>query len=443
MEIRVRPAVRWTGRIVLPILLVVAAWQVWDNVERKRLDGAYAPLTGWDIGLSSGAPTNPSQRNEEQAGRFYAAAAILAVSSTADQRFQEAYLATRQREAITGGRPLTAEELEGRDQLLARNEPVTALVEHGSNLRFHTLPQGGLVTNYRMNSMINAARAESLRSLRLLEQGDTVAAAAGIEAHLHLLRGFDLDGFGAGQKAVQIVDAASNTGLLISKRVSAEELRPLRDAFAGVYADWEPTAVVFGFARSRYDFVQAVRSGQTWQYGPWGTPLQPLIAHGAVGAIRLVGRVMEAAKQPWPTKLDAVDKFARPDERVPTRPPFLLGFEGWLSANYFPRLMREMADGVAASRAAITAIAIQEYTERAGQPPSSLSNLQGLGDAASDPFTGQPLHYVHDDAGFVVYSVGRDRKDDGGKVDPQTKTGSAPGFEGPRPDVGVRVRYSR
>jgi hypothetical protein len=36
-----------------------------------------------------------------------------------------------------------------------------------------------------------------------------------------------------------------------------------------------------------------------------------------------------------------------------------------------------------------------------------------------DPFSGQPLHYHPEGEGFVVYSVGEDRKDNGGTPRPE------------------------
>ena len=43
----------------------MAAWQVWDNVERRRLDEAYAPLTGWDM-ASNGGPGMPPETEEKK-----------------------------------------------------------------------------------------------------------------------------------------------------------------------------------------------------------------------------------------------------------------------------------------------------------------------------------------------------------------------------------------
>jgi hypothetical protein len=36
-----------------------------------------------------------------------------------------------------------------------------------------------------------------------------------------------------------------------------------------------------------------------------------------------------------------------------------------------------------------------------------------------DPWDGKPLRYKKLDKGYVIYSVGSDRKDDGGSADPE------------------------
>ena len=47
----------------------------------------------------------------------------------------------------------------------------------------------------------------------------------------------------------------------------------------------------------------------------------------------------------------------------------------------------------------------------------------------ADPFTGGPLRFRRLDDGIVIYSVGADRKDDGGDLGPsQNKSGKDIGF---------------
>ncbi len=54
-----------------------------------------------------------------------------------------------------------------------------------------------------------------------------------------------------------------------------------------------------------------------------------------------------------------------------------------------------------------------EYKQNQGSFPASLNKLPGA-PARNDPFTDEPLHYRKTANGFVLYSVGEDREDNGG-----------------------------
>ena len=73
---------------------------------------------------------------------------------------------------------------------------------------------------------------------------------------------------------------------------------------------------------------------------------------------------------------------------------------------------REVAD----LRLTRAGLALLQYKQAHGAFPETLEalGLEGL----IDPFTDEPLHYRPEDEGFVVYSVGEDRKDNGGTPRP-------------------------
>jgi hypothetical protein len=62
-------------------------------------------------------------------------------------------------------------------------------------------------------------------------------------------------------------------------------------------------------------------------------------------------------------------------------------------------------------------LALLQYQQAHGVFPPTLDALgvEGL----VDPFTEEPLHYRSEGAGFLVYSVGADRKDNGGTPRPE------------------------
>ncbi|TSA53855.1 MAG: hypothetical protein D4R45_04950, partial [Planctomycetaceae bacterium] len=66
--------------------------------------------------------------------------------------------------------------------------------------------------------------------------------------------------------------------------------------------------------------------------------------------------------------------------------------------------------------AAQTSLAVERYRLAEGRLPQSLNNLVPayIEAVPADPYDGHPLKYRTLETGFVVYSIGDDRSDDGG-----------------------------
>jgi hypothetical protein len=64
-----------------------------------------------------------------------------------------------------------------------------------------------------------------------------------------------------------------------------------------------------------------------------------------------------------------------------------------------------------------TRLALQEYQQTHGRWPATLQEAASKlpRDAVIDPFSGGRLHYVREGDGYLLYSVGPDLKDDGGR----------------------------
>jgi len=71
-------------------------------------------------------------------------------------------------------------------------------------------------------------------------------------------------------------------------------------------------------------------------------------------------------------------------------------------------------------RTAQVAVAVERYRLAAGRLPDTLADLVPgyLDVVATDPFDGKDLRYKKLDVGFVVYSIGEDETDNGGKETP-------------------------
>jgi hypothetical protein len=96
-----------------------------------------------------------------------------------------------------------------------------------------------------------------------------------------------------------------------------------------------------------------------------------------------------------------------------------------LCAMFLPALQKavtKFASLEARRRAAIVALAVERFRlAKGGSTPESLNELipQFLSSIPTDPFDGEPLRYKKLPVGFVVYSIGPDRTDDGGTERPQ------------------------
>jgi hypothetical protein len=155
----------------------------------------------------------------------------------------------------------------------------------------------------------------------------------------------------------------------------------------------------------------------------WGPRIVDLMARPAyrwmiAGWLRASNQCLEASRKSWPEAFDVVQKNAS---------------SGLKELEFFSYdkafgLFGRTAGNV---RSAQVAVMAERYRLAKGQLPVSLQELRDLvgHDLPADPFTGKDLIYKVQGKGFMVYSVGEDKVDDGGPV------------QSPRKDWGLAVRW--
>lgn len=99
--------------------------------------------------------------------------------------------------------------------------------------------------------------------------------------------------------------------------------------------------------------------------------------------------------------------------RVDADTSFLNSFNLLIMENYSFH-MDSVATVQARNRMLTSSIALLQIRNQTGKLPSHLP--ASLGQDAIDPFDGKGLHYRPTDHGFKIYSIGRDRKDNHGRV---------------------------
>jgi ABC-type transport system involved in multi-copper enzyme maturation permease subunit len=148
----------------------------------------------------------------------------------------------------------------------------------------------------------------------------------------------------------------------------------------------------------------------------WGGPNEVVLMSGSLkgqraGLLRLMTEYVEASKLPE-EKQDA--EFKRIDLTLTQQPPMVK-----MVVPATTRLSSSFRRSQAMLRCAILALAVERYRHEHGRWPESLTELVPgkLQQVYNDPYDGKPLRYRRNSDGVVIYSVGPDLTDDGGKID--------------------------
>src|SRR5690348_1752922 len=190
MTTRVRPSIRRAARIVLPVLILIAAWQVWDNIETRRLAAAFSVMRP----LAEAQPRPGLAGDRDSAGRFYAAAALAAIQEDRSALPQESLpnLVLRLRNALQQNVDVAPADTTRADAVLARNELTLRLLDRAASLPFDGFHPGSDF-NYRWSGTWTAERLAALATLDALRRRDAAAAATALASRLQLLRALNAD----------------------------------------------------------------------------------------------------------------------------------------------------------------------------------------------------------------------------------------------------------
>jgi hypothetical protein len=149
---------------------------------------------------------------------------------------------------------------------------------------------------------------------------------------------------------------------------------------------------------------------------------RPARDHRTVSELHEFDEVLAAAAAPWPQKIDEAARLERKYPRASSRGGAVMNIVNPFVAHAANRdlqfFLPNVAESLARTRASIGAVAVARWRDdHGGALPASLHDLVPSYVAALliDPYSGQELKYtIVKDTGYKVYSVGRNRKDDGG-----------------------------
>jgi len=435
--VRVRPWIRRTARILLPILLLIAAWQIWDNVEARRLDPLVSRLR--DVAAQGRRQAMIDPPDAENAARYYAAAAMF-VEQNPRGGFEAKYrhIVRAQREALAGGAPAPDWMASAMTKALAHNQATLDLIERGAGAEFYGFAWSRRnVTQWA--SLSDAAKVEAMRTIERLTVGDSKAAARSLVSRIRYLRAYEHEvGLAAFRMTIDLQSVADDLPLLLARPdVADADLDAIERALVPAYEGERSDRLLAQLVMSPFGYIEQAWLGRSWQYASAGVLLRPALRHALVPMMRVTNDAVDAVALPWPDRIRVVESLR--DDAVLWTPGGMTGIR-----RVTPMLRSSLsllADGMMVARASRVAVAADRHRRMRGALPASLTDVVPA-TAVVDVFTGQPLHYVRERDGFVVYSVSRNRADDRGMLLPVRRKGPRVSFE-PAPDVGVRVVYRR
>jgi hypothetical protein len=148
------------------------------------------------------------------------------------------------------------------------------------------------------------------------------------------------------------------------------------------------------------------------------------IRYKSLKFLKNTATLIEAAMKPYPHSLR---EFPVKPLKEGERPDTMQSFAGVILSS---------AQVESILRSTLLALQIEQYHYDNKKFPGSIESLAEANTDSSiiDPFSGGNLFYKHDEAGYLIYSVGDNGKDDGGAILPSAD-------KKPPLDLGFAVRY--
>jgi len=148
---------------------------------------------------------------------------------------------------------------------------------------------------------------------------------------------------------------------------------------------------------------------RTWRLARmvWG----PLLKLDETCYLRLMHAQIELMAKPYRESVKSLEALEEERGDIPW-----YALISRVTSGVFVRATVRRDEGIARIGLMQAALALRAYQIEHGSYPASLADLRAAGGWAipDDPFTGKPFIYRREGAGYLIYSVGEDMKDDSG-----------------------------
>jgi hypothetical protein len=412
----IRPWFLGASTVLFILLIPLLIYSVWDYKEMRRLDAATAVIQKTDEPASAALRMDLAGAAAD-ADRYYRAAAALSSGRATKLLPNDVVVALRTAERDDVWPPELIAAL--RSWVDSQNEAVQ-LGDRAAALPFVGFAPGSSYS-YLVADLVNVLRALGYRSVTRALSGDAEGAAESLYAEIRMNRPLD-----------RLFAAARMTADL---RIVFAHVRPpagLLARLASALAELDRDDTLKGeLVKMRASFIGAERNGRE------DVLMRPWRAHVMNRTLASYAEMIRVSNQPWPDRMDAI-----------VSAEYVSPFSSRDRARALMRSVVEaQAERLALVRAARLAVAVEQYArEHAEQLPTSLDAVvpKYLAAAPVDPFSGRPLLLRADDHSYTVYSVGPNRRDDGGRDLGQQFGGTTTSTGWPRAsrgaDIGIRIQ---
>jgi hypothetical protein len=409
----VRPWFRMWSTVIFVVLLPFVVHAVWDYVESRRLAGLLAEIA------RRGEPVyqrfdRPEGQAAEAERDYRAAAALASAFRTDTQAGLGGAAAAARADSWPAG---LAADLR---RALHDHEETLALADRAAELPFTGFAPG-TAYSYRAANLMDVQQLSGYRAMARALDGDAQGAVDSLYTEARVGRALEGFAFSRSLKASDIVQVLERT------RPSTAALARLQTALSDTDNDQELSRWFVGL---RVDLLRDWRDrGDAWPQ----VIAQPWNMHVLNRQLETFSSLMEAAREPWPQRIDHVIAVGTLPGAVTPHVEPRAALEGFVLA---------ATSRVAGFRCVRVVVALEQYRRDHGeQLPDTLENLVPayVSSIPIDPFSGGPLLLHKEAHGYSVYSVGRNRRDDGAKDVDGTFEVVFP--KNDPADVGVRVQY--
>ena len=421
-----RWSVKWVIIACLPLLLLVLyfGWRL-ALKARVRHELAWFRAQGYPTTLAELDAWYPEPEGENAADAYQDA--FGAYRAPWDRRFWDLPIVEDNPPPL--GKPLSAKQmrlarefLDANRAALAHARRAVAIPECRFPIRFL---KAGRVEAPHLPKLRQVGLLPALESLVYASRGRREAARGSVEAGLKLGRSLAKEPLMTALMVRETLDRAAVRAL-----ERTLNLTPLSDAgLKGLGRLLEETdglasctrplvgdAIVMDDWMRRLDGKSVKAMAQATKRG-WPAHWLYVLAGGRdldrAFYLRTMGTTIEVYRR-YPTRPSKAEKELT--RRVGPVPRYCLMSKAALLKVHFIVLARRLA----AVRTARAALAVERFRLERGRRPATLRELVPafLKALPLDPFTDKPLIYRKLTKGFVVYSIGLNAKDDGGKSKP-------------------------